>query len=71
MDPRVGAAEVVNIWSAVQDLAVGAYKVRGYDLSGFTLPRTVLTQDYSADSSVWFILRNSLNSILAAVSNST
>ncbi len=55
----------------MMQLSIAAFRVKDYALSGFTLPRTVQTQDYNTDISVWFILRNSMNNILSSVLNST
>jgi hypothetical protein len=58
---EVGTTQQVNVWAAVYQQAINAFKLKDLELSAF-LP---------GHMPLWFILTNSMNNILQAVSNST
>lgn len=53
--------QVVDIWSAIMEVAVQAYTIKGMNDADINTSQTA----------VFFILENSFNSILAAITNST
>lgn len=59
---EVGRSQKLNIWAAAMQLAVNAFKIKDMELSLFS---------EQTHMSVWFILKNSMNNILASVSQST
>jgi hypothetical protein len=58
---EVGTTQQVNVWAAVYQQAINAFKLKDLELSAFLQGHMPL----------WFILTNSMNNILQAVSNST
>jgi hypothetical protein len=51
---EVGASQTMNVWAAVMQLSINAFKLKDLQLSGFTQDNLPL----------WFVLKNSLNNLL-------